>query len=270
MDATDDRRLVAVVAEDNEDICAYIAETLEEDGFSVYRTHNGSEAYSRIVECNPDLIISDIMMPVLDGLTLCRMVKQDMRFSHIPLILLTAKDSIDDRSEGYKAGADSYLIKPFTGELLRSRIHNMMESRNLLVSRVSSSIGKGAAAAEETGFSDIDNEFLKKVTLLVEENIASESLDVSFLAEKMNMSNSTLYRKLKSLSGLSANEFIRKIRMHKAEELLSKGGCNVSEAAWSVGISSIIYFRQCFKHEFGVLPSEYRRSRHGKPSGSGR
>ena len=270
VDISDDRRLVAVVAEDNEDICAYIAETLEEDGFSVYRTHNGSEAYSRIVECNPDLIISDIMMPVLDGLTLCRMVKQDMRFSHIPLILLTAKDSIDDRSEGYKAGADSYLIKPFTGELLRSRIHNMMESRNLLVSRVSSSIGKGAAAAEETGFSDIDNEFLKKVTLLVEENIASESLDVSFLAEKMNMSNSTLYRKLKSLSGLSANEFIRKIRMHKAEELLSKGGCNVSEAAWSVGISSIIYFRQCFKHEFGVLPSEYRRSRHGKPSGNGR
>lgn len=255
---------IVVVAEDNEDICSYIADVLSGDGFSVYEAHNGSEAYSRIVECNPDLIISDIMMPVLDGLALCRMVKQDMRFSHIPLILLTAKDSIDDRSEGYKAGADSYLVKPFTGELLKSRIRNIMESRSRLVSQFASSIGSSASINDaETGFNEVDKEFLKKVTGLVEDNISSESLDVSFLADRMNMSNSTLYRKLKSLTGFSANEFIRKLRMHKAKELLSSGGCNVSEAAWSVGIGSMIYFRQCFMHEFGMLPSEFRR-RHGK------
>lgn len=251
---------IVVVAEDNEDICSYIADTLEDSGFSVYKAHNGSEAYSRIVECNPDLIISDIMMPVLDGLELCRMVKQDMRFSHIPVILLTAKGSIDDRNEGYKAGADSYLVKPFTGELLKSRIRNIMESRSRLVSRFASSIGSSSSINDaETGFNEVDKEFLKKITGLVDENMSSESLDVSFLADKMNMSNSTLYRKLKSLTGLSANEFIRKMRMHKAKELLSKGGCNVSEAAWSVGIGSIIYFRQCFMNEFGMLPSEFRR-----------
>lgn len=251
---------IVVVAEDNEDICSYIADTLEDSGFSVYKAHNGSEAYSRIVECNPDLIISDIMMPVIDGLELCRMVKQDMRFSHIPVILLTAKGSIDDRNEGYKAGADSYLVKPFTGELLKSRIHNIMESRSRLVSRFASSIGSSSSINDaETGFNEVDKEFLKKITGLVDENMSSESLDVSFLADKMNMSNSTLYRKLKSLTGLSANEFIRKMRMHKAKELLSKGGCNVSEAAWSVGIGSIIYFRQCFMNEFGMLPSEFRR-----------
>lgn len=255
---------IVVVAEDNEDICSYIVDTLTADGFSVYEAHNGSEAYSRIVECNPDLIISDIMMPVLDGLALCRMVKQDMRFSHIPLILLTAKDSNDDRSEGYKAGADSYLVKPFTGELLKSRIRNIMESRSRLVSQFASSIGSSVSINDtEAGFNDVDKEFLKKITGLVEENISSESLDVSFLADRMNMSNSTLYRKLKSLTGFSANEFIRKLRMHKAKELLSSGGCNVSEAAWSVGMGSMIYFRQCFMHEFGMLPSEFRR-RHGK------
>ena len=188
---------MAVVAEDNEDICAYIAETLEEDGFSVTRTHNGSEAYSRIVECNPDLIISDIMMPVLDGLTLCRMVKQDMRFSHIPLILLTAKDSIDDRSEGYKAGGG--LISDKALHRRAAQVQDTQHDGVAQPARLARVVvdRQGAAAAEETGFSDIDNEFLKKVTLLVEENIASESLDVSFLAEKMNMSNSTLYRKLK-------------------------------------------------------------------------
>ncbi len=256
-----ERKTTVVVAEDNEDIRNYISSTLQEDGFVVYAAEDGSKAYSRIAEVNPDLIVSDIMMPVLDGLALCRKVRQDIRFSHIPVILLTAKGTIGDRDNGYKAGADSYLVKPFTGELLKTRVRNILETRKRLASRFSSTIGNVASMQEaESLFNEKDNKFMKMLTAVVEEHMASETLDVAFLAERMNMSNSTLYRKLKSLTGLSANEFIRKKRMHKARELMSAGGCNVSEAAWSVGIGSMIYFRQCFMNEFGVLPSEFRRS----------
>ncbi len=250
-----------VIAEDNEDIRDYLEEQLQKY-YTIYSASNGSDALELILKHSPDLIVTDIMMPVIDGLTLCRKVKNDIRISHIPIILLTAKDSFSDRNEGYKSGADSYLTKPFTGEIILSRIKNLLDSRSALARQYSSSIGmmNDMNKIEEISFNEIDNAFLKKIRAVIEENMSSETLDVNFLADNMNMSKSTLYRKMKKLTDISTNEYIRKLRLHKAAELLSSGECNVSEASYKVGISNIIYFRQCFKEEFGVAPSEYRKS----------
>lgn len=255
-----DQHPIIMVAEDNDDIRNYIAESLPSE-YVVYEAADGKTAWELIVEHMPDLIISDIMMPKMDGLQLCRLVKQDLRFCHIPFMLLTAKDSIDDRSEGYKAGADSYLVKPFTGELLRARTNNIFAARAQLVEQLSSSIVDRKKDTAVPAMNEADREFIDRINRFINDNLASAGLDVSTLAETMNMSNSTLYRKLKSLTGMSANELIRKIRLHKAAELISSGHCNVSEAAWSVGMESVIHFRTCFKEEFGCLPSEYRKQR---------
>jgi len=185
-------------------------------------------------------------MPVMDGLKLCEKVKQNIRLSHIPVILLTAKDSNEDRSEGYKSGADSYISKPFTSEMLNARIQNLLESRKNLAKQFFNSVPENhSTELIQNGFSSIDNEFLQKITSYIEENLSSDDLDIGTLAEKMNMSSSSLYRKLKGLIGISAIEFIRKIKMRKAADMLASGNFNVSETAWNVGINSMIHFRQC-------------------------
>ena len=254
-------RPIVVVLEDDRDIRHYVRESLEES-YQVYTAKNGAEGYKLIVKHIPDLVISDVMMPEMDGYTLCTLVKNDVRTSHIPVILLTARDSMEDRSKGYQAGADSYLTKPFTSGLLLTRVRNLITAREKLTALLSDTVGeKKEFDVAQANLSRLDNEFLHHLTALIEENLSSDKLDVSFLAENMNMSVSTLYRKLKGLVGISANKYIRKIRLHKAAELLSSGGYNVSEAAWNVGINDIIYFRQSFRDEFGVAPSEYRKDR---------
>lgn len=249
-----------VVVEDNDEIRTYIKESLV-NRYDVHTAKNGAEGLKLITKCIPDVIISDIMMPVMDGIQLCANVKKDIRLSHIPVILLTAKNTIADRSEGYEAGADSYITKPFTSGMLQIRIQNLLESRQKIMAQFTEAIIEDKEIeVAKNNFASIDNEYLKQMTDLIEENISSENLDVAWLADKMNMSPSTLYRKLKGLIGISANEYIRKIKMRKAAEMLASGRYNVSETSWNIGISSVIYFRQCFKEEYGVSPSEYRKS----------
>jgi AraC-like DNA-binding protein len=189
---------------------------------------------------------------------LCKLLKEDIRTSHIPIILLTAKDALQDKEEGYAVGADSYLTKPFSATLLRSRINNLLESRKKLVEQFITKhtlTNKRATIAES--MSKLDNEFINKVTQMIEENLSSEKTDITYLSDKMCMSSSTLYRKMKALTGLSTNEFIRKIRMQHAEKLLLEGKYSISEISFKVGINSTVYFRQCFKEEFGLAPSDY-------------
>ena len=259
-----DRRPQVVVIDDNEEIRSYVKESLV-GRYDVFTANNGAEGLKLISKYIPDIIISDIMMPVMDGIQLCSNVKKDLRLSHIPVILLTAKNTIEDRSEGYEAGADSYLTKPFTSTMLHTRISTLLESRRKIMSQFTEAISDDKAMeVAQDNYAAIDNEYLKQMTDLIEANISSENLDVAWLADKMNMSPSTLYRKLKGLIGISANEYIRKIKMRKAAEMLASGQYNVSETSWNVGISSVIYFRQCFKEEYGVSPSEYRKSHHSK------
>lgn len=161
----------------------------------------------------------------------------------------------------YRVGADSYLTKPFSATLLHSRINNLLESRKLLAERFAGSTShhsldeKRAQLAES--MNKLDNEFLEKINKLIEDRLSSEKIDIGYLSDNMYMSKSTLYRKMKALTGLSTNEYVRKIKMRYAERLLLEGRYNISEVAFKVGINSVVYFRQCFKEEFGVLPSDY-------------
>lgn len=249
-----------LVVEDNADIRDYLSTILSGD-YEVLQTSDGEEGLAAAIQFIPDLIISDIMMPKMDGLELCRRVKADIRLSHIPVVLLTARDTLSDKSEGYKVGADSYITKPFTSELIRARVANLIQSRSQLARQYMHQFNSPSDPGEkqDNGFSTLDNKFLQKLTAYIEENLSSEDLDINSMAAHMNVSISSLYRKLKSLTGVSANDYVRKIKLRKAAEMLSSGEFNVSETAWNIGISSFAYFRQIFKEEFGCTPSEFKK-----------
>ena len=248
---------ILLIVEDNRDICDYIVDSFS-DEFEVKTAGNGEQGLEQALACIPDVIVSDIMMPLMNGIVMCKTLKEDVRTSHIPIILLTAKDSLQDKEEGYQVGADSYLTKPFSATLLHSRIHNLLESRRLLAERFNTnSILSDKRATVSESMNKLDNEFIEKVNLLIEDRLSSEKIDIGYLADAMCMSNSTLYRKMKALTGLSTNEYIRKIKMQHAERLLLEGKYNISEVAFRVGINSTVYFRQCFKDEFGMVPSDY-------------
>lgn len=261
-----DRKPLILVVEDNEDIRDYIRQSFT-DLYDVRCAENGKEGLERAYEIMPSLIVSDIMMPVMDGVEMMRKLKADVRTSHIPVILLTAKESDSDREEGYASGADSYLIKPFSSTLLQSRINNLLLQRMKLTERfagrpapVVSSEGESIAEKRERlikSLSEVDRRFIEKLNKAIIDNIPSENVDVNFLAGTLCMSTSTLYRKVKALTGISPNEYIRKTKMQLAENLLLDGQLTFSEIAFKVGMNSVVYFRQCFKDEFGMTPSEY-------------
>ena len=250
---------ILLVVEDNREIRDYIAESLS-DTFDVITAGEGEEGCTAAFINIPDVIVSDIMMPGMDGITFCKRVKEDVRTSHIPLILLTAKGSLQDKEEGYVSGADSYLTKPFSATLLRSRIDNLLENRKKLAEQFKLNLKLDSKSVLlNKSLNQLDSEFIANVTQLIEDNMEQEKIDVGFLSDALSMSSSTLYRKIKALTGVSTNEFIRKVRMSRAEQLLLTGKFTVSEVGYQVGMSSPVYFRQCFKEEFGMAPSDYIR-----------
>jgi signal transduction histidine kinase/ligand-binding sensor domain-containing protein/DNA-binding response OmpR family regulator len=248
---------IILVVEDNPEIQLYVKETFEGD-FEVLTANNGLEGRNIAFSTIPDIIISDIVMAVMNGIELSKAIKNDIRTSHIPIILLTAKDTIQDKTEGYSTGADSYITKPFSGGLLKARVTNLLESRDKLALHFKGSFN-AATKRISTPFCDIDNEFLKKIIKFIEEQITESNINIGHIADHVFMSHSTLYRKVKVLTGLSTNDFIRKIRLQKAQHLLVTSDYNISEVMFMVGISSATYFRKSFKEEFGVSPSEYKK-----------
>lgn len=249
------QRPILLIVEDNLDICEYVASALS-DEFATYTAGDGAKGLAEAQSLIPDIIVSDIMMPAMSGTELCQRLKSDTRTSHIPVILLTAKDTLQDKEEGYQSGADSYLTKPFSASLLRARIHNLLEQRAKLAERFAAA---EPAESRESWLGKVDNEFLDKMNRLITDNMSSEKVDIDYLAESLYMSPSTLYRKMKALTGMSTSEYVRKIRMRRAAEMLSSGHYNVSQVAFMVGFGSAVYFRQCFKEEFGVTPSDYQK-----------
>lgn len=257
IESAENNKQILLIVEDNEDIRNYIHEAFT-NVFEVIQAANGIQGKELAIKHIPDIIVSDIMMPLMNGIELCRQLKQDVRTSHIPIILLTAKDSLQDKEDGYQVGADSYLTKPFSTTLLHSRIGNLLETRRKLIAQFSSDLTlKGKRAVISESLNKLDNEFIDKVKKLIEENLSSEKVDIAYLSDKMCMSSSTLYRKMKALTGLSTNEYIRKIKMQNAEQFLLEGKYTISEIAFKVGINSTVYFRQCFKDEYGYSPSDY-------------
>ncbi|MDR1632535.1 MAG: response regulator [Dysgonamonadaceae bacterium] len=257
MEETRNGKKIMLIVEDNADILHYIRDTFAGD-YLVLTAEDGKAGLEYAFNHIPDVVISDIMMPEISGLELCAALKKDVRTCHIPVILLTAKTSSQDKTEGYQSGADSYITKPFSADLLRSRVANLMDSRKKLAEQmVHSKIFKQTLLNDS--IHQLDSDFLEKIGGIIKDNCFSEDLDVEFIAQKVNMSHATLYRKIKALTGITVNEFIRKIRMKEAEELLLTGKYSISEVAFRVGINSVAYFRQCFKDEFGTSASEYLR-----------
>lgn len=266
-----DSRPMVLVVEDNADIREYIAGALGKT-FRVIEAENGKEGYEAAVGNNPDIIITDLMMPVMDGLELLSKIKGDIGTSHIPVVLLTARDSLQDKERGYDCGADSYLTKPFSAKLLNSRIHNLLAMRRQLASKFTSPVvalgapkpseavpSSADTTVTEIKLSKFDKAFLEKFTTLVMDNLTNPNLDMPFMQDKLNMSHSTLYRKVKGLTGMSGKEFIRKLRLRHVVELLADG-YSVSEAAYESGFNDMGYFRSCFKEEYGMSPSSYAKS----------
>jgi len=256
IEMSDDKsKPIVLIVEDNFDLRSFLLQTLRSD-YRVYGAENGRIGFEIASKEIPDIVVSDIMMPVMDGIEMCKLMKQDVRTSHIPVVLLTAKESVPDQKTGYDAGADSYLTKPFSSSLLMSRLKNILDARKKYWLANSSEF-KDKKLLLNDSIGELDKEFLKKLTEVIEENIEDEELNISQVAAQLNMSHSTLYRKIKALTNLTANEFIRKVRIHFAEHLLLTGQYNISEIMYRVGINSSSYFRQCFKDEFGLNPSEY-------------
>ncbi|WP_053991640.1 two-component regulator propeller domain-containing protein [Mangrovimonas sp. TPBH4] len=246
---------VILVVDDDPEIVEYISDSLS-DIYNIISAENGKVGFDIASEEIPDIIISDIMMPIMNGLEMCKQLKQDVRTSHIPIVLLTAKGSLHDQKVGYDMGIDSYLTKPFSSNLLKSRLKNILDIRQKHSLSNSSEFKQKQELLNES-IGELDKEFLKKLTDVIEENLEDEKMNISYVAAQLNMSHSTLYRKIKALTNLTANEFIRKVRINYAEQLLITGQYNISEIMYQVGINSSSYFRQCFKEEFGVNPSDY-------------
>jgi signal transduction histidine kinase/ligand-binding sensor domain-containing protein/DNA-binding response OmpR family regulator len=248
-------RPIVLVVEDNNEIRHYIADSLADD-YQVIKASDGQKGCEKAFEHIPDLIITDIMMPVMDGTELCRRIKQDIRTSHIPIIMLTAKDTQADQQEGYEVGADSYLTKPFSIPMLRSRIANLLAARKRLAVYLGTTDTHKQESETDT-LSQLDRQFIDDITTFIEKNITDQNITMAMLGECVHMSHSTLYRKIKALTGLSGNEFIRKVRLRYSLQLMIKQHRNVSEAAYESGFSSLPYYRSCFKEEFGMTPTEY-------------
>lgn len=251
-----------LIVEDNQDIRKYIADSMR-DLYDILECGNGKTGLAVAIQNTPDVIISDVMMPELDGMEMCHKLKNDVRTSHIPIILLTAKDSQEDREEGYRSGADSYLTKPFSSSLLKSRIANLVESRRAFASSVLSMNRLPLQQNDNHAISNanpLDLRFISRLDELIEENLASESLDMAWLSSELCMSYSTFYRKVKGLTTLSPVEYIRKKKLQQCAKLIKQEGYNVSQAAYMTGFHNLGNFREAFKNEFGITPSEYQRN----------
>jgi signal transduction histidine kinase/ligand-binding sensor domain-containing protein/DNA-binding response OmpR family regulator len=246
---------IILVVEDESDMLQYIYEILA-PSFKVVTATNGREGIEKAFETIPDLIVSDVMMPEVDGIELCKKLKSDKDTSHIPIILLTALSDMAHHVQGIREGADVYLPKPFNSQLLLVHIHNLINSRNTLKEFYAKRIFLGTGNFEIKTF---EEEFLVKLMKLVEDNISNSNFNNDDLASLMFMSRSTFYRKLKAVTGMSGNEFIRTARLNYAAKLLESGNYSVTEAAYDAGFNDIKYFRKRFQEQFAVSPSEYKK-----------
>jgi len=247
---------VMLVVEDDADIQEYITHIFD-DSYSVLIADNGQLALDMLKSHLVQIIISDYMMPVMNGFELCAAVKNDKRYAAIPFIILTAIIDNQQRERGYQVGANSFLTKPFSANLLRSRVANLIGASMQKITQGHTSSIVEKKVHLRNNLSHLEQEFIENVNSLIEENMDKRKVDVAYLADSLNMSHSTLYRRIKQITGSSSNEYIRYIRLKKAEEFLLQGSYSITEVSDKVGMTTPDYFRQCFKEAFGVSPSEY-------------
>lgn len=247
-------RPTVLVIDDNTDIRQY-ERTLLQDEYIVLEAADGKEGLSVAIKEVPDLVICDVMMPVMDGLEFTKQLKTNTATSHIPVIMLTAKNLEEHRAEGYEHGADSYITKPFHSKVLLARIENLLRQRQLL-----KNLYQGTKEAEkeisEAHLEDRDKQFLKQLQAIIQKNLSDSEFGVEDMGQQIGLSRVQLYRKVKAMTGSSVVDLLRKARLAKARRLLETRSMSVSEVAYEVGFSAPSYFTKCFKDEYGMLPGD--------------
>lgn len=245
-----------LIIEDDDDMLRFLVGNFKSD-YTVITARNGREGLEQVGRNVVSLIISDWMMPEMDGAEFCRRLRADRRYSHIPLVLLTAKTDDDSKTEGMNCGADAYIEKPFSVQYLKACIKNMLDIRHNLFLKYSASPN---APITEVTSSELDNELLLRMTQIIEENIDSSELNVNFLADRLSISRSGLFAKIKAIADVTPNELIQIVRLKRAAHLLTERKYRINEVSYMVGFSSPSYFSKCFQRQFGVKPGEYADS----------
>lgn len=242
-----------LIADDHEDMLFMLSDTLKKD-YGIVCARNGAEGLALLEEHSVTLVISDVMMPEMNGFEFCEKIKSNYEFSHIPVILLTAKNTLQSKIEGLDVGADVYVEKPFSMEFLVAQIKSLLMNRDRLKSYF---IKSPTAQITSMASNDIDKSFLETLEHHIYENMSNTNLDVPLLARRMNMSRTSLYRKINSLSDLSPAEIINLTRLKKAIEIISTKNMRLNEVIDAVGYNSVTQLGRNFQKHFGMTPSEY-------------
>jgi signal transduction histidine kinase/DNA-binding response OmpR family regulator/ligand-binding sensor domain-containing protein len=245
-----------LIVEDNNELRNFLKSALTPN-YEVYTAENGRIALEIALTYFPDMIISDIMMPDMDGLELARSIKENANISHIPIILLTAKTDIESKLEALELGADDYITKPFSLAYLEARVENLLKIRSQLQGYFKSTLTSGIIALSKPDITNLDEVFIKKTMKFLEENYENSNMIIDDISVFTGLSRSSFFKKVKSLTGLAPVDFIREFRLQKAIQIIEAGETNISQIAYSVGINDTRYFSKCFKQKFGMNPSEY-------------
>jgi signal transduction histidine kinase/ligand-binding sensor domain-containing protein/AraC-like DNA-binding protein len=246
-----------LIADDNEDIRLYLRSMLELE-YEILEAGDGLQALELIQQELPDLVISDVMMPKMDGIKLCHEIKSQINTSHIPVILLTARTSIAFEMDGLQTGAEDYITKPFNPGIVKTRVHNILENRKKLRDYFLNKV-RFEPDSKEVVENDLDAQFIEKAIALVNGNLLNEDFGIEIMMENLNMSQSTLFRKIKSLTGLSITAFIRSVKLKKAAQIILQSDLKLSQVAYEVGFNDYKHFKKSFQQQFGCLPSAYKQ-----------
>jgi len=250
-----DTNPILLIIDDNADLRTYVS-SLFETQYTIHTDSNGSDGFQTALSVVPDLIITDLMMPEDDGITFTQNCKTNKATSHIPVIMLTAKAGDENQLIGLETGADAYITKPFNTEILKTTIHNLLETRKKLQERFSQEV---ALIPKEMAVNTVDKYFLDNLKELIDNQLIESDFNVEAFAQALGMSRMQLHRKLKALTGLSATEFIRSQRLKLAAQLLKKSDINISQVGYAVGFNNHSYFTKCFKEQYGISPSDYAK-----------
>ena len=248
------KKYTLLMVEDNTELRSYLKNALKQN-YIITEASNGQEALTVAGKLIPDIILTDVVMPEMDGIAFCTALREDLKTSHIPVLMLTAKAMSDDLVKGIEAGADVYLSKPFEMKVLESQLKQLILNRQLLFNKYFGDILKTEVKDNGT---PLDKEFITKVLNYVHTNIDDPNLNVENLAEELKLSRSQLYRKIKALTGQTANQFLRAVRLEKSKEMILNTNDSIGEISFKVGFSSPSYFTSCFKSHFGILPTEVK------------
>lgn len=252
----DTKNYSCLFVDDNENIRQMIIETLKDSFKNLYIASNGKEALQIILKEIPDIVISDIMMPEMNGYELCRKIKEDMNINHIQVILLTARTDEQSHLDGYKTGADAYMEKPFEINSLLENVRNRLYLREQIKLKYTHSV----ISDTEKPATSADDTFIFKLNKVIIENMENEGLNVDLISQELGISRASLYNRLKALTGMGANEYVNKLRIEKAMELLRQTELNMTEIAEHTGFSTSRYFSTAFKKYTGITPTQYKEN----------